>query len=233
MRYLSLLSIVIITCSACKTDPEESDPDSQELPTDTTSALILPKIERPVLNIQEIKNCATQGITSFNMDSIRSPEAKLRMSLVNDTLSQISVNQNEKWHLKVMNQDYDAFKCYQWEENKDYFAFTILQKDESCCLTMYIVVCSINGEIIAIQYFGLTGSDGGWTQNDRGEKVNFVDFNLYRDSRMSTDQFDSEGNDLGSLKEYDYSEISFKWENEQFVLDTTFFEHNDTLIPLY
>jgi len=179
------------------------------------------------IDIQSIKDCGKLGITSFNMDSISNPEKYIDNSLIENILGKTSVNEQKDWFLKA--NEWERFSCYQWEENQDYFLFTLLQSDESCCLSMYLCVTDKAGQLLTIRHLGLSGGDGGWFENDWGEKIEFGKFKLYYDSYYDEDQFKN-GEDLGYTREHEYTELQISLEGNTFKIDTLNYTKTDTLI---
>jgi len=179
------------------------------------------------INIESIKECAEQGITSFNMDSITDTKKYLDNSIVDNALGKIPVNEKKDWFLKA--DKWERFSCYQWEENHSYFLFTLLQKDESCCLTMYLCVSDKSGQLLTIRQLGLSGGDGGWFENDWGERIEFGKFKLFYDSYYDEDKFEN-GVDLGYTREHEYTELQIGLEEKSFKIDTLNYVKTDTLI---
>ncbi|MDN4164573.1 hypothetical protein QWY31_03615 [Cytophagales bacterium LB-30] len=179
------------------------------------------------IDIEFIKRCAQEGITSFSMDTITDTKKYLDNDMVERSLGRIVVNGNEKWHLKV--NDWEQLICHQWEENENYFLFTLLQQDETCCMTMYLCVSDKSGQLLAISQLGLSGGDGGWAENDWGERLGFGKFKLYHDSYYDEDQF-GDGEDLGYTREHEYTELQISLENGFFQIDTLNYIKTDTLI---
>jgi len=234
MRIHLLISIVL--CSvlwSCNSPTKKEsktegiEPEVTLIKTDSTEIQITkPKVVEKI-DIESIKECAEKGITSFNMDSITDTKKYLDNSIIDNSLGKIPVNEQKDWFLKA--NEWERFSCYQWEENQNYFLFTLLQQDESCCLTMYLCVSDKSGRLLTIRQLGLSGGDGGWFENDWGERIEFGKFKLFYDSYYDEDKFEN-GVDLGYTREHEYTELQISLEKESFQIDTLNHIKTDTLI---
>ena len=236
--YLSIAIIIVLSSLwGCHILTEKDGTNKEKISKETiirsdstesldTSTELLKNV-KPKIDIQAIKKCAQQGITSFNMDSINDTKIYLDNSIVDDVLGKIPVNEHKDWFLKA--NEWERFSCYQWEENENYFLFTLLQQDESCCLSMYLCLADKKGEILKIRQLGLRGGDGGWFENDWGEKLNFGKFKLFYDSYYDEDKFENDVY-LGYTREHEYTELIMSLKNENFVIDTITYAKTDTLI---
>ncbi len=81
----------------------------------------------------------------------------------------------------------------EYRELRDYYLFTIIYSDESCCQLNYgITISKKNKEIIDVHLLGLDGGDGGWIENDVGIWENDTSLNLIKASSYDNDIYDSE-----------------------------------------
>lgn len=203
-------------------EPEEVLIKTDSIQTQTIRSEVIKKVD-----IESIKECAEQGIISFNMDSVADPKKYLDNSVVENVLGKVPVNEEKDWFLKA--NDWERFSCYQWEENQNYFLFTLIQQDESCCLTLYLCVSDKSGQLLTIRQLGLSGGDGGWFENDWGERIDFGKFKLFHDSYYDEDKFEN-GMALGYTREHVYTELQISLEKESFKIDTLNYTKTDTLI---
>ncbi|MCR1024127.1 hypothetical protein NQT66_04875 [Cellulophaga baltica] len=225
-KGFSILIIVFITYScknATNTEEEFGEIPSQELSVSSNAVSNLLKdtatlksIEAKI-DIELVKQCSEEGITSFNMDSITDTKKYLDKSIIENTLGKIPVNGQKDWFLKA--DEWERFSCYQWEENQNHFLFTLLQKDESCCLTLYLCVADKEGKLVTIRSLGLSGGDGGWYENDWGERKGFGKFKLFHDSYYDEDKFEN-GVELGITREQEYTELVISLKSKSFQIDT-------------
>ncbi|WP_196888883.1 hypothetical protein [Aureivirga sp. CE67] len=176
--------------------------------------------------IKVIKNCANEGISSFNMEFLKSSDKNLPNSIVNQYLMNVPID-NEK-DLKLTIDEWTKYSCMQWEENKENFFFTLLQEDDTCCSIMYLVVLDKKEDLFQIRTLGISGGDGGWHQNDKGIKLDFGKFKLITESTLDTDIFEKDvSNSYLRIKEY--GEFQLNFENNKFTLDTLVFK-KDSII---
>ena len=227
---LTVLFFALLSCNdSTKKESKIEEIISEEtlIKDDSTENQITKTEVVEKIDIESIKKCAVQGITSFNMDSINDTKKFLDNLIVDNALGKIPVNEKKDWFLKA--NEWERFSCYQWEENQDYFLFSILQQDESCCLTMYLCVSDKSGQLLTIRQLGLSGGDGGWFENDWGERIDFGKFKLFYDSYYDEDKFE-DGVDLGYTREHEYTELQISLEKESFQIDTLNYIKTDTLI---
>lgn len=223
-----ILTVLFFTLLSCNDSTKKESKIEETLIKDDSTENQITKTEVvEKIDIESIKKCAVQGITSFNMDSINDTKKFLDNSIVDNALGKIPVNEKKDWFLKA--NEWERFSCYQWEENQDYFLFSILQQDESCCLTMYLCVSDKSGQLLTIRQLGLSGGDGGWFENDWGERIDFGKFKLFYDSYYDEDKFE-DGVDLGYTREHEYTELQISLEKESFQIDTLNYIKTDTLI---
>ncbi|MCF6350548.1 MAG: hypothetical protein L3J23_05895 [Flavobacteriaceae bacterium] len=92
---------------------------------------------------------------------------------------------------KTLPIDYPTeFRFYQHKEFNDFYFFSFIHANETCCRTLYGI--SLNKKdlkVINIATFALTGGDGGWSENDIGnwkteylfevKKAEFLDKEIY------------------------------------------------------
>lgn len=217
MKNFSFSVIILLNICSCGNSPNKGYRSTESSSEETELSI----------DIQSIKSCADHGIHSFNMDSVINPEKYIDDSIIENILGKVPINQQKDWFLKVS--EWERFSCFEWEENENHFLFTLLQQNEFCCLTMYLCASDKNGQIIGIQQLGLNGGDGGWFENDRGEKIGFGKFKLFYDSYYDEDTFQN-GLDLGYTRENEYSELLLELKQENFTVDTLFYSKTDTLI---
>ena len=235
-NHLLIIIVLSVLCSCNNSTKKEGEIEAitsketlikiDSIETKITKTEVLENIEAKI-NIESIKECAEQGITSFNMDSITDTKKYLDNSIIDNILGKIPVNKQDDWFLKA--NEWERFSCYQWEENENYFLFTLLQQDESCCLVMYICVSDKSGLLLTIRQLGLSGGDGGWCENDWGERIEFGKFKLFYDSYYDEDKFEN-GVDLGYTREHEYTELQISLEKKSFQVDTLNYIKTDTLI---
>jgi hypothetical protein len=203
---------------------------SQSIQFDTT--VTQPNLTRHTkasLDLDMLKNCGQQGISSFNMDTLSDPKNYMDDNLVDSILTPFSVSGNPNWHINVS--PYEHLSCYQWEENDDFFLFTAVLQDESCCLTMFLILTDTNGAPLQVQYFGVSGADGGWHENDWVKRIAFGKFRLGGLS-IDTDDYFQTADFLGQKNERTEFEYELSLVEGLFKTDTIFITTTDTLIPL-
>lgn len=230
--------VVILTFWSCNYQNKESSGkethkkiNNNDVKADTTKQTELTqkvKTEEVYkIDIELIKKCGIEGISSFNMDSISDPKKYLDNSIIENTLGKILVNESKDWYLKV--NQWERFSCYQWEENEQYFLFTLLQQDESCCLTMYLCITNKDGEILLIRQLGLSGGDGGWFENDWGEKIDFGQYKITYDSYYDEEKVEN-GDFIGYTREHEFTELMIKFDSGKLKIDTLNYFKKDTLM---
>ncbi len=232
-KHLLILTVLFLALWSCN-DLTKKQSKIEEVVSEKTlieadsaeNQIAKPKVVDKI-DIESIKKCAEKGITSFNMDSITDTKKYLDNSIVDDVLGKTPVNEQEDWFLKA--NEWERFSCHQWEENQNYFLFTLLQQDESCCLTMYLCVSDKSGQLLTIRQLGLSGGDGGWFENDWGERIEFGKFKLFYDSYYDEDKFEN-GVDLGYSRTHEYTELQISLEKKSFQIDTLNYIKTDTLI---
>ncbi len=58
------------------------------------------------------------------MDIIKNSKKYLDNSLIDHLFEKSPVNEHKNWFLKA--DEWERLSCYQWEENKNHFLFTLL-----------------------------------------------------------------------------------------------------------
>ncbi|QXP53240.1 hypothetical protein [Cellulophaga sp. HaHa_2_1] len=235
-KGFSILILLFITYScknATNKEVQFGEIPYQEPSVSSNTITILPKDTATLKNMEAkidiglVKQCSEEGITSFHMDSITDTKKYLDNSIVENALGKIPVNGQKDWLLKA--NEWERFSCYQWEENQNYFLFTLLQKDESCCLTLFLCVADKEGELVTIRLLGLSGADGGWYENDWGERKGFGKFKLFHDSHYDEDKFEN-GVDLGITREHEYTELEISLKLKSFQIDTINYHKTEVFI---
>lgn len=181
------------------------------------------------LDTNLIRECAERGISSFNMDSLSDPGKFLDNSLIDEVFGKLPVNGHADWKLEA--NEYLRFSCHQWEEDNTYFYFTLLQQDESCCLTMFLCVTDKKGKLLAIRQLGVAGSDGGWSGNDQGERIGFGKFKVSNESSYDKEEYEK-GINKGFRRKFEFSQLLIDWDirENRFKVDTLYYSSTDTLI---
>jgi hypothetical protein len=65
------------------------------------------------------------------------------------------------------------FRFYQYKEYNNFYFFNFIHANEYCCKTVYgVSIDKTDLKVINIAVFGLTGGDGGWSENDTGNWEN-------------------------------------------------------------
>tara|TARA_R110002049_G_scaffold251627_5_gene426039 strand:- start:13840 stop:14505 length:666 start_codon:yes stop_codon:yes gene_type:complete len=125
---------------------------------------------------------------SYSIDYIRSMTIRhtdtLDMTLVNaEKLKDIpkefiekyiSPNEVKMGFDKYLNTEYpEAFKFYQFKEFNEFYLFTFIYEDETCCRWIY--GCTLNKDsfnVINIGVLAYSGADGNWTGKKYGRWFN-------------------------------------------------------------
>lgn len=85
------------------------------------------------------------------------------------------------------------FRFYQYKEYNNFYFFNFIHANEYCCKTVYgVSMDKTDLKVINIAVFGLTGGDGGWSENDTGNWKNDSIFTInkaqFNDDDLSENQ---------------------------------------------
>jgi len=179
------------------------------------------------LDLAHIKDCAIEGISSFDMDSlINRPDTLSRQEV--EILGKIAINEMDSWRLTYSK--WEGYYCYEWEENEQHFLFTMVHRDGICCLNLFLVLCNLEGQVLAISELGTMGGDGGEFFNSRGKVQGFGAYVLSHRYTFDQDSINTADQYVGYNREEALSEIGLRIEGDGFAWDTLQTVRRDTLI---
>ncbi|UZR98115.1 hypothetical protein [Chondrinema litorale] len=177
MKPISIVFLLIIIACSSKKENTKEIVTQKETIQDSSISTSTPE------TVGDVKEKKEWILTKADLELIKSESVErtdsLRIPESNEHLSEIPVDFLERniFNLPIahgfkddLGKDHPMFYHFnEFKEYDDFYYFSIIYTDESCCLLNYgITVSKKNLQILNVAFIGLNGGDGGWEENDKG-----------------------------------------------------------------